>query len=148
MCFVWFSQQTSIYLNSINLPLFWKNRSRLMRLTCRTPDPIFIKFGMYIMAPEPIPTAYFINRSHQSVCRCISLLGNDSVKKNATAATNTHATIEELLDASFSMRSVSYQKEVSKCWDGSQVPSWYCMLLMQPSPLKFIKIKLLCWQSH
>jgi hypothetical protein len=29
--------------------------------------------------------------------------------KNVTAATNTHATIEELLDASFSMLSVSYQ---------------------------------------
>jgi hypothetical protein len=29
-----------------------------------------------------------------------------------TAATNTHATIEELLDASFSKRSVSYQTRV------------------------------------
>jgi hypothetical protein len=32
--------------------------------------------------------------------------------KNITAATNTQATIEELLDASFSMRSVSFQREV------------------------------------
>jgi hypothetical protein len=48
------------------------------------------------------------------------LLGNGSTKRSpkvagqqlgkiATAATNTHATIEELLDASFSVRSVSYQ---------------------------------------
>jgi hypothetical protein len=31
---------------------------------------------------------------------------------NATAAPHRHATIEELLEASFSMRSVSYQKEI------------------------------------
>jgi hypothetical protein len=29
---------------------------------------------------------------------------------------------------------------LSKCWDGSQIPSCYCMLLMQPSLSKFIKI--------
>jgi hypothetical protein len=27
-----------------------------------------MKLGMYIMAPEPISTAYFTNPSHQSVC--------------------------------------------------------------------------------
>jgi hypothetical protein len=32
------------------------------------PEPIFIKLGLYIMAPEPMSTAYFINPSHQSVC--------------------------------------------------------------------------------
>jgi hypothetical protein len=32
------------------------------------PEPIFMKLGMYITAPEPISTAYFINPSHQSVC--------------------------------------------------------------------------------
>jgi hypothetical protein len=32
--------------------------------------------------------------------------------KNDTAATNTYITIEELLDASFSMRSVSYQRKI------------------------------------
>jgi hypothetical protein len=32
--------------------------------------------------------------------------------ENVTAATNTHATIEELVDASSSMRSVSCQKKV------------------------------------
>jgi hypothetical protein len=31
-------------------------------------EPMFIKLGMYIMAPEPISTACFINPSHQSVC--------------------------------------------------------------------------------
>jgi hypothetical protein len=58
-----------------------------------------------------------------SVCVCvypISLLGNCSVKippivarkwlgRNVTAVTYTHVTIEELLDASFSMWPVSYQ---------------------------------------
>jgi hypothetical protein len=32
--------------------------------------------------------------------------------KNVTAATNTHPTIQELLDATFSMRSVSYERRV------------------------------------
>jgi hypothetical protein len=31
-------------------------------------EPIFMKLGMYIMAPELISTTYFINPSHQSVC--------------------------------------------------------------------------------
>jgi hypothetical protein len=28
--------------------------------------PIFVRLGVYIMAPEPISTAYFINPSHNS----------------------------------------------------------------------------------
>jgi hypothetical protein len=32
------------------------------------PEPIFMKFGMYVMASQAISTAYFINISHQSVC--------------------------------------------------------------------------------
>jgi hypothetical protein len=49
------------------------------------------------------------------VCMCIppSLLGNGSGKIVA-AATNTHATIEELLDASFSMQCMSYKREVGE----------------------------------
>jgi hypothetical protein len=45
------------------------------------PEPIFIKLGMYIMAPEFISTAYFINPS-LCVCMCIllSLLGNGYFK--------------------------------------------------------------------
>jgi hypothetical protein len=76
-----------------------------------------------VMASEPMLTAYFINPSHQSVClymypRIVArqLLGKNPTNvtrqrlgKNFTAATNTHGTIEELLDASFSMRPVSYQ---------------------------------------
>jgi hypothetical protein len=70
---------------------------------------------MYIMTPETIPTAYSINHFHQSVYLYVyplSLLSNGSVKiplshsERATAATNTHATVEEILDTSFYMRSV------------------------------------------
>jgi hypothetical protein len=64
---------------------------------------IFKKLGMYIMAREPISTACFINPFCQSVYMCIllSLPGNGPEKKNVTAAMNIHATIEELMDASF-----------------------------------------------
>jgi hypothetical protein len=73
--------------------LFWKNEGRLMQSSCclcirhinlRMPEPIIMKLGIYIMTPEPISTAYFINPSHQSVCLYmypLSLLGNGSVKR-------------------------------------------------------------------
>jgi hypothetical protein len=77
-------------------------------------EPIFMKLGMYIMAPEPISTANFINLSYQFVCLYVypAIVARQRLGKNVTAATSTHATIEELLDASFSMRSVSYQRKV------------------------------------
>jgi hypothetical protein len=64
-----------------------------------------------------IPLSLLGNGSAKSP---LSLLGNGSVKKpaivarqrldeNVTAVTSTHATIEKLLDALFSARSVSYQ---------------------------------------
>jgi hypothetical protein len=34
----------------------------------RKTEPIFMKLGMYIRAPKPISTAYFINHFNQSVC--------------------------------------------------------------------------------
>jgi hypothetical protein len=68
-------------------------------------EPIFMKLGMHIMAPEPIWTAYFINASHQFVCLYV-YVARQRLGKNVTAATKLHATIEELLDASFSMRSL------------------------------------------
>jgi hypothetical protein len=88
--------------------------------------PIYMKLGVYIMATEPISTAYVINSSHQSVSlymhpsyRCkamgrlsasvLSLLGNGSV--NTFPQQRIHATIEELLDAPFSLRSVSFKGE-------------------------------------
>jgi hypothetical protein len=40
----------------------------------RMAEPVFLKLGMYIMAPEPISAAYFLNPSHQSVLLYASLL--------------------------------------------------------------------------
>jgi hypothetical protein len=58
-----------------------------------------MKLGMYIMAPEPISTAYFIDPSHQSVSVSVSpIVARQRLDKNFTAAMNTHA-IEELVDA-------------------------------------------------
>jgi hypothetical protein len=77
------------------------------------PELIFMKLGMYIMTVEPMWTAYFINHFHPSVSVCVSpIVDRQRLGINITAAMNTHVTIEELLDASFSMRSVSYQRKV------------------------------------
>jgi hypothetical protein len=67
------------------------------------PEPIFIKLGMYNMEPRPISTAYFINHAHQYTCMYVnpSIVAQQGLGENVTAATNTHAKIEELLDASF-----------------------------------------------
>jgi hypothetical protein len=76
-----------------------------------TPGPIFMKLRTFIMASEPVSTANFLNPSHQSVCLYVypPLLARQRLGKNVTVTMNTYATIEELLDVSFSMRSVSYQ---------------------------------------
>jgi hypothetical protein len=75
------------------------------------PESVFMKLGMYITAPEPISTAYFINPSHSSVYLYVypPTVARQGIGRNVTAATNIHATIEELLDASFSMWPVLYQ---------------------------------------
>jgi hypothetical protein len=65
---------------------------------------------MYIMTLEPIPMAYFIDPSHQSVC-LYAYVARQRLGKNVTAAMNIHATIEELSDASFPMRFVSHQRK-------------------------------------
>jgi hypothetical protein len=36
-------------------------------------EPIFMKFAMYIVAPETISTEYFTIPSHQSVCLYVYL---------------------------------------------------------------------------
>jgi hypothetical protein len=78
------------------------------------PEPVFVKLGMYILAPEPILMAYFINFFHHSVCLYVypPIVDKQSLGKNITAVTITHATTEELLDASFYIRSVLYQRKV------------------------------------
>jgi hypothetical protein len=69
--------------------------------------PVLVKLGMYIMANEPISTAFLISSFHQSVCLYVNLLTvpTQRIGKDVTTATKTHATIEEFLDASFSIRS-------------------------------------------
>jgi hypothetical protein len=67
------------------------------------------------MPSEPISAAYFINRCHQSVCLYVypPFVARKRLGKNVTAATNSHATIEELLDVSSYVPSVSYQRNIS-----------------------------------
>jgi hypothetical protein len=78
------------------------------------PEPIFMKLGMHIMATAPISREYFMNPNHQSVCLYVSapIVARQRLGKNVTATMNTYAKIQELLDASFSMRSVLYQRKV------------------------------------
>jgi hypothetical protein len=73
-----------------------------------------MQLSVYMMAPEPITTAYFIDHSHQSVCLYVyrPIVARQRLDKHVFAATNTLATIEELLDASSSIRCVSYQRRV------------------------------------
>jgi hypothetical protein len=73
-----------------------------------------MKIYIYNMAPKPISKAYFINHSHQSMCIYVypTMVARQRLGKDITAATNKHATIEEMLEASFYKRSVSYQRNV------------------------------------
>jgi hypothetical protein len=78
------------------------------------PEPNLMERGTYIMAPKCILTAYFINPFHQSVHLYVypPIVDWQRLGENVTAAMYTHATIEELLDASFSLRYVSCQRKV------------------------------------
>jgi hypothetical protein len=60
---------------------------------------MFMKFGMHIVIPEPISAARIICLFHHSMCLYVYpiLVGRQRLGKNVTAATNAHATIEELL---------------------------------------------------
>jgi hypothetical protein len=66
------------------------------------PESIIMKLGMFIIASDPISTAYFINPSHPSVCLYVYplIIAGQRPGKNVTAVTLTHATIEDLLNAS------------------------------------------------
>jgi hypothetical protein len=86
-------------------------------------EPIFMKLDMYIMATEPISTTYFMNPCVSVCVFRLSLQSNGSVKcippfgarqrlGKHVPAQRIHTTIEELLDASFSVLSVSYQRRV------------------------------------
>jgi hypothetical protein len=68
---------------------------------------------MYIMAPEPILMVYFINHFHKSVCLYVypTIVARQRLCRHVPAQ-RLQATVGELLDASFSVRSVPYQKKV------------------------------------
>jgi hypothetical protein len=74
-----------------------------------------MKLGMYIMANEPLSTANLTNPSHH--CKATAwfsasfhlVLGNGSA--NMIPWQQIHATIQELFVSSFSMWSMSYQKQ-------------------------------------
>jgi hypothetical protein len=63
-------------------------------------ESIFIKLGMFIMAPEPISTAYLTNPSYQSVSLYVYpfIVARQLLGTKFTAVTNKYATTEELLD--------------------------------------------------
>jgi hypothetical protein len=54
------------------------------------PDTVFMKLGVYIMAPKPISTAYFRNPSHQSMCQYVypHIVARQRLCKHVPAATN------------------------------------------------------------
>jgi hypothetical protein len=73
-----------------------------------------MKLGMNNTAPESISMAHFINPSHQSVCLYVYslIVARQQLGEKVTAAKTTYARIEQLFEASFSVRSVMYQREV------------------------------------
>jgi hypothetical protein len=61
--------------------------------------------------------------------RPVSIVARQRLGRNVTAVTNTHATIEELLDASFSMWPLSYQGK----WSISSSQDRLCGLVVRVS---------------
>jgi hypothetical protein len=85
------------------------------------PEPIFMKLGMYIVEPERVSEAYFINPSHQSVYQPIvarkrfdkislSLLGNGSAK--LYRGNEYTRKDRRIIGRVFSMQIVSYQGKI------------------------------------
>jgi hypothetical protein len=112
----------TVYFHTTFLILKKKNISRLMRSPCclcvfwmcispyqlLNPWTSLYETCMYIMAPEPMSTAYFINPFHQSVYLYVyfrvSLLGTDSA--------NTFPRQRRIVGGVVSVRSVTYQRRV------------------------------------
>jgi hypothetical protein len=53
------------------------------------PEPVFMKLYMYIMAPEPVRTAYFINASQQVLYLCIPIVARQRLSTHVSMVTNT-----------------------------------------------------------
>jgi hypothetical protein len=82
-------------------------------------EPIFMKPGMYIMAPESISMAYFINPYHQFV-HPLSLLGNGLVKIPLLLLGNGLVKIPLLLLGNSSVKTLPMQwihmQQQKNCW--------------------------------
>jgi hypothetical protein len=79
------------------------------------PDPIFMQ--MYLYHDNWPHLNGILHESLPSVCMSVCFppfIAKKRLDKNIIAATNTHATIEELLDGVFSMQSVSYQRKAGE----------------------------------
>jgi hypothetical protein len=50
---------------------------------------VYETYYIYIMAPDQISTAYFMNPSHQSVCLYSPIIAGQRLGKHVPAATNT-----------------------------------------------------------
>jgi hypothetical protein len=82
-----------------------------------------MNLGTYMTALESISKAYLKNPSHHFVCLYVypfivarqrlgknpPIVARQRLGRKVTTVTNTHVTIEEFLDTSFSMRSLSNQ---------------------------------------
>jgi hypothetical protein len=64
-----------------------------------------MNLGMYIMTPEPISTAFFV-KPHPTK-GVLPSVGRQLLGEDFTAAANSHAAIEELVDMSVSTISTS-----------------------------------------
>jgi hypothetical protein len=93
------------------------------------PEQMFMKLGMYIMASEPISTAYFINPSHQSLFLYVSpaVVAGQRVGENVTAAMNTHATTKNCW-----MRIFCAVRIISKESRRKVLPRTSCLYLCLP----------------
>jgi hypothetical protein len=76
-------------------------------------EPISIKLSSCTLETEPTSAEYFMNPSPQSVCLHAypPAVARHRLGKNFIAATNTHATLESLMDSTFSMRSLLFQNK-------------------------------------
>lgn len=102
------------------LPHFEKNSSLWVSLavcasvnTCyqlSKPEPLFVQLSMYITPPDPISRRKSLPSVYVCMCALLSLLGNGLIRSFLRLWIN--ATMEESLDASFSIRAALYERRV------------------------------------
>jgi hypothetical protein len=79
-------------------------------------EPVCMKLGIYVMAPEPISTAHFINSSHPSLCLYVypTIVARQRFGRKHYRGNEYRRSNRRILDASFSVPSVSCQRKVGK----------------------------------